>query len=67
MKSKCGLLNDETLKNKSDVEIYIKCLEWVKTEGKKKVVEALLNSNLNEDQFNELLSLAIMEKIKLKK
>ena len=67
LKSNCELLSDETLKNKSDIEIYIKCLEWVKTKGREKVIEVILNSNLIEDQFNELLSLAIMEKIKLNK
>ena len=67
LKSNCELLNDETLKNKSEIEVYIKCLEWVKTKGRKKVIEVILNSNLTEDQFNELLSLAIMEKIKLNK
>ncbi|MCZ0932578.1 MAG: hypothetical protein OXJ52_05440 [Oligoflexia bacterium] len=62
--SNCELLRDKELKNKTDVEIFIKCLDWVKKQGQEKAIELRLNSNINEEQCNELLSLAIMEKIK---
>ena len=62
--SNCELIKNKELKNKTDVEIFIECLEWVKTKGKEKSIEIRLNSNINEEQCNELLSLAIMQKIK---
>lgn len=62
--SNCDILKDKTIKEKKDIEIYMECLKWVKTKGKKKVIEISLNNNLSESQCNELLSLAIMEKIK---
>lgn len=62
--SNCILLKDEKLKEKTDPQIFIECLNWVKTKGKEKAVEIMLNSNINEEQCNELLSLAIMNKIK---
>ena len=52
------------MKEKTDAQIFIECLEWVKTKGKEKVVEIMLNNNIMEEQCNELLSLALMEKIK---
>ena len=64
LEKECELLKDEELKNKTDAQIFIECLEWVKTKGKEKMVEIMLNNNIMEEQCNELLSLAIMEKIK---
>ncbi|MCZ0932229.1 MAG: hypothetical protein OXJ52_03640 [Oligoflexia bacterium] len=64
LNSHCELLTDKELKNETDVEIFIKCNNWVKEKGQKKVVELRLNSDINEEQCAELLSLAIMEKIK---
>ena len=53
-----------SIKSLTDVEIFIECLDWVKIKGKEKSIEIRLNSNINEEQCNELLSLAIMQKIK---
>lgn len=64
METDCVLLKDENLKTKTDAQIFIECLSWVKTKGREKVIEIMLNSNINEEQCNELVSLAIMEKIK---
>lgn len=64
LNSNCILLKDENLKGKTDAQIFIECLNWVKTKGKEKIVEIILNSNVDENQCNELLSLAILEKIK---
>ena len=64
LEKECELLKDENLKEKTDAQIFIECLEWFKTKGKEKVFEIILNNNIMEEQCNELLALALMEKIK---
>lgn len=60
----CELLKNQELKSKSDVEIFIECLNWVKKEGKIKAIEIRLHCDYSQEQCNELLALFIMEKIK---
>lgn len=63
LKENCLLLKDEKLKEKTEPQIFIECLSWVKTKGKEKVAEIRLNSNISEEQCIELLALDIMYKI----
>ncbi|MCZ0932373.1 MAG: hypothetical protein OXJ52_04370 [Oligoflexia bacterium] len=66
LNSHCDLLKKEELKNKTAVKVFSECLNWAeKTQkGKDKVMEIRLNTTLLEEQAQELLALAIMEKIK---
>ena len=64
LKENCILLKDEKLKEKTDPQIFIECLNWVKTKGNEKVAEIRLNSNINEEQCIEILALALMKKVK---
>ncbi|MDE0092453.1 MAG: hypothetical protein OXN83_04110 [Oligoflexia bacterium] len=66
LKSNCNLLTNEELKNKTDVQIFSECLKWSKEKGTEKVMEIRLNTTLLKEQAQELLALAIMEKIKAK-
>ena len=60
----CDLLTDKELKNKTDVDIFIKSYDWVKEKGQKKAFELRFNSDMNQEQNNELLALFILDKIK---
>ena len=67
LKSNCKeLLEDTELQKKTDLEIYMACIEWAKQHGKEKAMEIKLNTQLLEEQAQELLALAIMERIKAK-
>ena len=61
--SNCELLKKD-FKDSTDAQIFIHCSNWVKTTGKEKLVETMLNSNISEEQCVELFSLFIMNKIK---
>ena len=61
----CDLLKDGNLKEKTDAQIFIKCLNWLKTNiGQEKIVEIRLHNNINQEDCEELLALFILEKIK---
>lgn len=64
LQDNCELVKDISLKEKTDAQIYMKCLDWVKTQGKEKTAEILLNENIFTEQCEELLALALFEKIK---
>ena len=60
------LLEDIALQKKTDIEIYMICIDWAKKHGKEKTMEIKLNTQLLEEQAEELLALAIMERVKTK-
>ncbi|MCZ0933460.1 MAG: hypothetical protein OXJ52_09975 [Oligoflexia bacterium] len=64
LQENCLLLKNKKLKEKTDVQIFIEASKWVETEGKEKLVEITLHENIPEDLIKELLSLAILYKIK---
>ncbi len=64
LENHCELLKNEDLKRKTYVDIFIESSNWIKSNGKKKLVELKLNSPLNEEECAEILSLALMYKIK---
>ena len=65
LNDKCKLLTED-FKDKSDAQIFIECSDWIKKDGKEKVAEVMLNSNIPEQDCIMLLALFIMEKIKKK-
>jgi len=66
LEENCLLLKDTKLKEKTDPQIFIECLNWVKSKGREKVVEIMLHSNITESQCNEIVSLLLLNKIKPK-
>ena len=67
LNEKCPFLKSETIKefsNKPDLDLFISCLNWVKEHGSTKVLGITLNEQVTESECNELVALAIMEKIK---
>lgn len=64
LQENCLLLKDKKLKEKTDVQIFIEASKWVETEGKEKLIEITLHGNIPEDLIKELVSLAILYKIK---
>ena len=63
----CPFLQPDKIKelnNETDLELFIKCLDWVKKHSSKKVLEITLNNAISESECNELVAVAIMEKIR---
>ena len=65
LEKECELLKKD-FTNKTDAQIFIKCIDWIKHSGREKLVEIRLNSEIPEPVCIELLALFIMEKIKKK-
>ena len=65
LEKECELLKKD-FTNKTDAQIFIKCIDWIKNSGREKLVEIRLNSDIPEPFCIELLALFIMEKIKKK-
>ena len=61
----CPLVqNFEQFRDMEELDIFLKCLNWVETEGKRKVAEIMYESNIIfKEQCHELLALAIRDEI----
>ena len=60
----CELVqNANKYKGVEGLDIFIKCLEWVKKNSERKIAEIKYNSNASLDDCQELLALAIRDEI----
>ena len=63
LEEKCELLKKDFSGN-TDTEIFIECDKWVKNEGKTKVVEIRIHTNLSQEVCDELVALCLLYRIK---
>ena len=60
----CPLVqNVSTLKDKEELDIFLKCLEWIDKNGEKKIAEIMYETEISHNQCRELLALAIRDAI----
>ena len=60
----CSLIqNAKDLKDQEELDIFLKCLEWVDKNGEKKIAEIMYENDISREQCRELLALAIRDKI----
>ena len=60
----CPLVQDfKNLRGEEELDIFLKCLDWVNKDGKRKIDEIMYESNVSKEQCSELLALAIRDEI----
>ncbi len=64
LEKECDIVKEnDSFKMIDELDIYIKCTEWIKKKGERKVAEILYETNLSKEDCQELLALAIRDKI----
>lgn len=61
--SKCQIFNENNFEGMKEIEIYKECLNWVEEKEKKMSFKLTYNSPLSQEECEELLALAMRDKI----